>query len=113
MLGLMGSGDDSMMTQFSDGMGAELQNMTTDETVEWLYKLFFRERPIVEEKVTEKFLPTVIYEPEEKETKTPVIIIAAIVIAVAVILVIKKKKKAGLTEEDDFETEEEKDFQEV
>lgn len=113
MLGLMGSGDDSMMTQFSGGMGEELQNMTTDETVEWLYKLFFRERPIVEEKVTEKFLPTVIYEPEEKETKTPVIIIAAIVIAVAVILVIKKKKKAGLSDEDDFETEEEKDFQEV
>ena len=94
-------------------MGEELQNMTTDETVEWLYKLFFRERPIVEEKVTEKFLPTVIYEPEEKETKTPVIIIAAIVIAVAVIIVIKKKRKVGLSDEDDFETEEEKDFQEV
>lgn len=113
MLGLMGIGDDSMMTQFSGGMGEELQNMTTDETVEWLYKLFFRERPIVEEKVTEKFLPTVIYEPEEKGTNTPVIIIAAIVIAVAVIIVIKKKRKVGLSDEDDFETEEAKDFQEV
>lgn len=112
MLGLMGSSDDSMMTQFSGGMGEELQNMTTDETVEWLYKLFFRERPIVEEKVTEKFLPTVIYEPEEKETKAPVII-SALIIALSVILVMKKKKKAGLTDEDDFETEEEKDFQEV
>lgn len=113
MLGLMGSGDDSMMTQFSGGMGEELQNMTTDETVEWLYKLFFRERPIVEEKVTEKFLPTVIYEPEENETKAPVVIISALITAVAVILVIKKKRKVGLSDEDDFETEEEKDFQEV
>lgn len=113
MLGLMGNKDDSMITQFSGGIGEEMQKMTVDETVEWLYKLFFRERPIIEEKVTEKFLPTVIYEPEEKEAKTPIVILSALIIAAAVILVIKKKKKANLSDEDDFETENKKDFQEV
>lgn len=113
MLSMMGDTEDSMMSQFSGGLGEELQNMTVDETVEWLYKLFFRERAVVEEKVTEKYLPTVIYEKEEKTTSAPfavVVLVAAIAIAVVII----KKKKSHLDEdEDDFETEDEKDFQEV
>lgn len=112
MFGLMGSDDDSMMTQFSGSMGEEMQNMTVDETVEWIYKVFFREKPIVEEKVTEKYLPTVIYEPEEKGTKAPVIIFSALIIAIAIIVVIKKRKSAAIAGEDDFNTEYENDFQE-
>ena len=41
-------------------------NMTVDETVEWIYKLFFRERPIVEEKQTEEYMPTIIYKPANR-----------------------------------------------
>ncbi len=64
---LMGTaGDNQMVSGFVGGIGEDLDSMTVDETVEWMYKLFFRERPLVEETVEEDYLPTIIYEPESK-----------------------------------------------
>ena len=68
MLGsLMGAaGDNPMVASFVGGISEDLNNMTVDETVEWIYKLFFRERPIVEEKQTEEYMPTIIYKPANR-----------------------------------------------
>lgn len=54
-------GGNDMFATYSGGITEELAAMTTDETVEWLYKIFFRERAVVEQK-TDDYLPTVIYE---------------------------------------------------
>ena len=58
------AGENQMVSGFVGGIGEDLSSMTVDETVEWIYKLFFRERPIVEEPETEEYMPTIIYEPE-------------------------------------------------
>lgn len=59
----MGSGEagaNDMFATYSGGIAEELASMTVDETVEWLYKLFFRERAVAQEK-QEDYLPTIIY----------------------------------------------------
>lgn len=62
-MGGSGEGGNDMFASYSGGITEELAAMTTDETVEWLYKIFFRERAVVEEK-TDDYLPTIIYEEE-------------------------------------------------
>ncbi len=67
MTSFMGSGSDEndMFATYSGGITQQLASMSTDETVEWLYKLFFRERAVVEEK-TDDYLPTIIYVKERE-----------------------------------------------
>lgn len=67
MTSFMGSGssENDMFATYSGGITDQLASMTTDETVEWLYKLFFRERAVVEEK-NDDYLPTIIYVKERE-----------------------------------------------
>lgn len=88
---LMGAaGDNEMVASFVGGISEDLDSMTVDETVEWMYKLFFRERPIVEETVQEDYLPTIIYEPESKLDGTE-IYFAFLFIALAELIYIKER----------------------
>ncbi len=88
---LMGAaGDNEMVASFVGGIGEDLDSMTVDETVEWMYKLFFRERPIVEETVQEDYLPTIIYEPESKLDGTG-IYFTFLFIALAELIYIKER----------------------
>ena len=57
--------ENDMFATYSEGIGEQLAAMSVDETVEWLYKLFFRERVTVEEP-EEEYTPTVIYTEEKK-----------------------------------------------
>ena len=100
LMSFMGSDDNNMFSDFSGGMGEELKNMTTDETVEWLYKIFFRERAVAEEKVTEKYLPMIIYEKEEKDINPLAVILPIALILTVTIIVIKKKRKKNVYAED-------------
>lgn len=63
--GTSAEGGNDMFATFSGGIGEELAAMSVDETVEWLYKIFFRERAVEEEKNQEEYLPTIIYKPEK------------------------------------------------
>lgn len=67
MTSFMGSGsaENDMFATYSGGITEQLSAMSTDETVEWLYKLFFRERAVVEEKADD-YLPTIIYVSERE-----------------------------------------------
>lgn len=88
---LMGAaGDNEMVASFVGGISEDLDSMTVDETVEWMYKLFFRERPIVEETVQEDYLPTIIYEPESKLDGTG-IYFTFLFIALAELIYIKER----------------------
>ena len=95
LMGFMGAGEqNAMFAGSSVSMGAELENMTVDETVEWLYKLFFRERAVVEEKVTEKYLPTIDYEPQKKGGNGLIYAVAVVaVVGIVTFAFVKKRKK--------------------
>lgn len=93
MMGFMGSGDNDMFSNFSGGIGAEMAAMTTDETVEWLYKIFFRERAVVEEKPKDEYLPTIIYSPEKTiDDAVPVLTGFLFVAAVEALIVFNRKR---------------------
>ena len=93
MMGFMGSGDNDMFSNFSGGIGTEMANMTTDETVEWLYKIFFRERPVVEVKPEEDYLPTIIYSPDKTiDDAVPVLSGFLVIAAVEVLIVFNRKR---------------------
>ena len=83
MNNLMGSaaGENTMVSGFTGGISEDLAAMSVDETVEWMYKLFFRERPIVEEKPEEDYLPTIIYEPDSSNAASVWFIALPVLIA--------------------------------
>ncbi len=81
--------DSNMFAQYSSGIGDQMASQTTDETIEWLYKLFFRERAVAA--TTEPFVydKPIIYQSEEKTNKVtvafPIILVAVALIAIAII----------------------------
>ncbi|MBQ7295629.1 MAG: hypothetical protein IJW86_05480 [Clostridia bacterium] len=93
MMGFMGSGDNDMFSTFSGGIGEEMANMSVDETVEWLYKIFFRERATVEVKPESDYLPTIIYTPEKSGEEAVPILFGFLFIAAAEVIVILRRKK--------------------
>lgn len=93
MMGFMGSGDNDMFSNFSGGIGDEMTKMSVDETVEWLYKIFFRERAVVEIKPQEDYLPTIIYTPEKSiDDAVPVLTGFLFIAAVEVLIVFNRKR---------------------
>lgn len=86
-------GDMNVFAAFSGGIGTQFADMTTDEMIEWLYKLFFRERALAEPTTEGDYVPTVIYQ----ETKKPIDIVkpaikaAVIVLMIAVVLILQRK----------------------
>ncbi len=93
MMGFMGSGDNDMFSNFSGGIGDEMAKMSTDETVEWLYKIFFRERATVEIKPESDYLPTIIYTPEKNDEEAVPVLFGFLFIAAAEVVIILKRKK--------------------
>lgn len=73
-------GDNSMFSQYSAGIGDQMAEMTTDETIEWLYKLFFRERAVSTTTGEYVYDKEIIYQPEEKSDAPKVIVPIIIVL---------------------------------
>ena len=84
------AGDNQMVSGFVGGISEDINNMTVDETVEWIYKLFFRERPIVEEPQQEEYMPTIIYEPESRFDGTGIYFLI-LLITLAELIYIKER----------------------
>ncbi len=93
MMGFMGSGDNDMFSTFSGGIGEEMAKMSVDETVEWLYKIFFRERATVPVKPESDYLPTIIYTPQKSADEAVPVLFGFLFIAAAEVIVILKRKK--------------------
>ena len=87
-------GNGSAMSQYSSSITDELKNMTTDETIEWLYNLLFKERAQKDIKEGEVYSPTIIYEKGPDKSLYIKIGIAAgvILIAAAVAVFINRKR---------------------
>lgn len=86
-------GGNDMFATYSSGIGDEMAAMTTDETVEWLYKLFFRERAVKEIKPQDDYLPTIIYEAEKEHTGLKIFFGIVIVLAIGTLIVYKNKTR--------------------
>ena len=85
--------ENNMFAQYSSGIGDQMNSMSVDEAIEWLYKLFFRERAV--EEITGEYVydKEIIYHEEETTDKKNVLIPILIVLAVlAVIAVIKRNQ---------------------
>ncbi len=94
LMSFMGSGNENdMFANFSGGIGAELEALSVDETVEWLYKIFFRERAVVEKPDSQDYLPTIIYTPEPPKGEGSGIYFMMLFVAAAEMLAIKKHRK--------------------
>ncbi len=93
------NGDSDLFATYSSDIGAEMANMTVDETIEWLYKLFFRERATVEENNLEDYTPTIIYKEKKSINWDIVLGVTAVILAVgAVAAYINRKKLMELVE---------------
>ena len=69
-----------MFSQYSAGIGDQMAEMTTDETIEWLYKLFFRERAVSSTTGDFVYDKEIIYQPEEKKSDAPKVIIPIVIV---------------------------------
>lgn len=98
--GFMGSGDNDMFSNFSGGIGDEIAKMSVDETVEWLYKIFFRERATTQTKTDTDYLPTIIYTPPTDYSDYVGIMLFFLFAAAAEVIVILNRKKIASYLED-------------
>lgn len=73
-----------MMAMYAGSITEKFADMTTDEIIEWLYDLLFRETPKVEPE--DDYIPTIIYEKEKTHHPAAVIIVIAVVLALAAIV---------------------------
>lgn len=91
---MMGSEEnsDDMFAQYSSGISEQMAQMSTDETIEWLYKLFFRERAVDDSLNQEEYFPTIIYK-EKKEFHFQSLGSVLIVLLMAAIIVIINRQK--------------------
>ena len=78
----MGGGDmPAAFRQFSAGLSQQFADMTTDETIEWLYQLFFRERAKKQLPEDDGYEPHVIYEPESHALRNTLIVLGCLLLA--------------------------------
>ncbi len=88
-----GSGDDTFSVYASQIFG-QFEGMTTDEIIEWLYNLLFKERVIVPFEEDEKYIPTIIYQETPKDY-TPLYVAGGVVlfgIIVGAVFYLNRKK---------------------
>jgi hypothetical protein len=86
-------GSNDMFATYSAGIGDEMAKMTTDETVEWLYKLFFRERAVKEIKPKDDYLPTIIYEGKKDHTVLKGFFAVVIILGIGTLVAYKNRTR--------------------
>ncbi|MBR2418853.1 MAG: hypothetical protein IKB12_09495, partial [Clostridia bacterium] len=86
-------GGNDMFATYSAGIGEEMAAMTTDETIEWLYKLFFRERAVKEIKPQDDYLPTIIYEEKKENTVLKSLVLAALILGAGELAFLKNRTR--------------------
>ena len=93
MAGNSSEGDNNMFATYSANIGGEMEKMTVDETIEWLYKLFFRERAVSKTAGNNDYTPTIIYVESKKSAVGKVIlaVLLVLLLAAAVICIIKRE----------------------
>ena len=103
LLSNMLSNDDMPATfqQFSAGIGDQFAEMTTDETIEWLYQLFFRERATKDLPEDDGYVPHVIYEPEASHVVRNVLLMvgSVLLLAACVLAFLRRRQIAAFLQQ--------------
>ena len=73
-----------MMAMYTDSLSEKFKDMTTDEIIEWLYDLLFRETPKVEPE--DDYIPTIIYKKEKTRHPGAAIAVIAVLLVLALIV---------------------------
>ena len=71
----------------------QMKSMNTDETIEWLYKLLFRERAVSNTVQASEYTKEIIYQPKEESNTKQVVIPIIVVLAAAVVFLIIRRKR--------------------
>ncbi len=90
----LGGAEGGTFSLYASQIFSQFEGMTTDEIIEWLYNLLFKERVIVPFAEEEQYTPTIIYK-EQPKNYTPFFIaggVALLYIAVAVVFYLNRKK---------------------
>ena len=104
---LMGSGEGQapegapdMMAMYAEKVGAQLAEMSVDDTIEWLYDLLFSETPKRETVEGEEIIPTVIYQktPDHTTRNRILVGLSALAVIVGVVIFAAKFDFAGAKE---------------
>lgn len=77
---MLGSDMPAAFQQFSAGLSDQFADMSTDETIEWLYQLFFRERAKKQLPKDDGYVPHVIYESESRVLRNTLIAIGGVLL---------------------------------
>ena len=85
--GLMGGGGADSFALYASQIFEQFEGMTTDQIIEWLHNLLFKERVIVPLDEGEEYNPTIIFEEPAKDY-TVLFIIGGVAIAAAVVGVV-------------------------
>ncbi|MGN1195448.1 MAG: hypothetical protein ACI4SB_08180 [Acutalibacteraceae bacterium] len=93
MAGNSSDGGNNMFETYSSNIGSEMEEMTVDETIEWLYKLFFRERAVSKTAGNDDYTPTIIYVESKKSVVGKVImsIVLILLLAAVVVCIVKRE----------------------
>lgn len=83
-----GMGDNEMMSMYTANIGEKLGAMTTDEVIEWLYKLLFSETPKSEHVTADDTPLTIIYQPPKKTSNVTKGVTAGVAIAALLAIIV-------------------------
>lgn len=82
-----------MFAMYAGNITEQFKTMTTDEIIEWLYNLLFRETPKKEIVEQDEYIPTIIYQPEPDHTvrNRAIAITAAILLPTLLVVYLSKR----------------------
>ena len=104
-----------LMAMYTGKVAEQLKTMSTDETIEWLYDLLFKETPKNEHLNEEnETMPTIVYQPREKHTarNVTVIVVICVLLAVVVGVVLSRTDLTALRERKEREKKQRKEEKE-
>ena len=87
-------GGEGAMAQYSSGIFKELEGMTPDELIEWLYNLLFKERAKVVIEKDDDYTPHIVFQQQKKDYTVVKIAggVAAFELVLGIVLYLNRKK---------------------
>lgn len=96
IVSLVGSselGGNSMVSSFAKGISDSINSMSVDETLEWVFNIFFAERVVSEEIIDDGYVPEVTYDSGKKMPSATVLTILAVVLMLVIVAVLINRDK--------------------
>lgn len=90
--GMGTGGEDDILTSYLVSLNEDINAMSVDETVEWLYDIFFAESVVVPDAPVEEYVPEIIYE-EEKEVDYTVVFAIMAFIAFCEVMYLRNRNR--------------------